>query len=122
MTNVGIKQYQQVEANAVFSGVRREFTPEFKAMVVREYEAGATRWELAKKYDIRPHYVNRWQDKMRKATQALKEEQAEYKAQVIAEHAQEVKKEEAAQSVQEELQALRTENKALKTLLKMYMK
>lgn len=46
MTN--LETTQKINANKIFTCTRREFTPEFKAMVVKEYEAGSTRKELAK--------------------------------------------------------------------------
>lgn len=57
MTNLEITQ--KINANKIFTCTRRVFTPEFKAMVVTEYEAGSTRKELARKYDILPHYIDR---------------------------------------------------------------
>lgn len=50
------------------------------------------------------------------------EETKRYKAQVIEEHQKEIDKKVEEQNIQQELQALRAENKALKTLLKVYMK
>lgn len=47
MTN--LETTQKINANKIFTCTRREFTPDFKAMVVKEYEAGATRKELARK-------------------------------------------------------------------------
>ena len=41
MTNLEITQ--KINANKIFTCTRRVFTPEFKAMVVTEYEAGSTR-------------------------------------------------------------------------------
>ena len=67
MTN--LETTQKINANKIFTCTRREFTPDFKAMVVKEYEA------------LEKNQLN-----------------------------------------QQELQALRAENKALKTLLKVYMK
>ena len=46
MTN--LETTQKINANKIFTCTRRVFTPEFKAMVVKEYEAGITRKELAK--------------------------------------------------------------------------
>lgn len=120
MTN--LETTQKINANKIFTCTRREFTPEFKAMVVKEYEAGSTRKELAKKYDILPHYINRWQQRVQKVTQSINEETKRYKAQIIEKHQKEIDKKVEEQHIQQELQALRAENKALKTLLKVYMK
>ena len=120
MTN--LEATQKINANKIFTCTRREFTPEFKAMVVKEYEAGSTRKELAKKYDILPHYINRWQQRVQKVTQSINEETKRYKAQIIEKHQKEIDKKVEEQHIQQELQALRAENKALKTLLKVYMK
>lgn len=40
MTN--LETTQKINANKIFTCTRREFTPNFKAMVVKEYEAGIT--------------------------------------------------------------------------------
>jgi transposase-like protein len=120
MTN--LETTQKINANKIFTCTRREFTPDFKAMVVKEYEAGATRKELARKYDILPHYINRWQQRVQKVTQSINEETKRYKAQIIEKHQKEIDKKVEEQNIQQELQALRAENKALKTLLKVYMK
>lgn len=120
MTN--LETTQKINANKIFTCTRREFTPEFKAMIVKEYEAGSTRKELAKKYDILPHYINRWQQRVQKVTQSINEETKRYKAQIIEKHQKEIDKKVEEQHIQQELQALRAENKALKTLLKVYMK
>jgi transposase-like protein len=120
MTN--LETTQKINANKIFTCTRRGFTPEFKAMVVKEYEAGSTRKELAKKYDILPNYINRWKQRVQKVTQSINEETENYKAQIIEKHQKEIDRKVEAQHIQQELQALRAENKALKTLLKVYMK
>lgn len=120
MTN--LETTQKINANKIFTCTRREFTPDFKAMIVKEYEAGSTRKKLAKKYDILPHYINRWQQRVQKVTQSINEETKRYKAQIIEKHQKEIDKKVEEQNIQQELQALRAENKALKTLLKVYMK
>lgn len=113
---------QKIDANKIFTCTRRTFTPTFKRKVVKEYEEGAIRKELARKYNILPAYINRWQKQVQKATQSINEETKRYKAQVIEEHQKEIDKKVEEQNIQQELQALRAENKALKTLLKVYMK
>lgn len=113
---------QKIDANKIFTCTRRTFTPTFKHKVVKEYEEGAIRKELARKYNILPAYINRWQKQVQKATQSINEETKRYKAQVIEEHQKEIDKKVEEQNIQQELQALRAENKALKTLLKVYMK
>lgn len=113
---------QKIDANKIFTCTRRTFTPTFKCKVVKEYEEGAIRKELARKYNILPAYINRWQKQVQKATQSINEETKRYKAQVIEEHQKEIDKKVEEQNIQQELQALRAENKALKTLLKVYMK
>lgn len=113
---------QKIDANKLFTCTRRTFTPAFKCKVVKEYEEGAIRKELARKYNILPAYINRWQKQVQKATQSINEETKRYKAQVIEEHQKEINKKVEEQNIQQELQALRAENKALKTLLKVYMK
>ena len=113
---------QKIDANKIFTCTRRTFTPTFECKVVKEYEEGAIRKELARKYNILPAYINRWQKQVQKATQSINEETKRYKAQVIEEHQKEIDKKVEEQNIQQELQALRAENKALKTLLKVYMK
>lgn len=113
---------QKIDANKIFTCTRRIFTPTFKYKVVKEYEEGAIRKELVRKYNILPAYINRWQKQLQKATQSINEETKRYKAQVIEEHQKEIDKKVEEQNIQQELQALRAENKALKTLLKVYMK
>ena len=39
---------------------RRTFTPEFKLQLVKLYENGKPRAEIAREYDITPSALNRW--------------------------------------------------------------
>ena len=89
--------------------------PYFNALVEKvlgkkssEYEAGATRKELARKYDILPHYINRWQLRVQKVTQSINEETKRYKAQIIEKHQKEIDKKVEEQNIQQELHALKT--------------
>ena len=69
-----------------------------------------------------PNYINRWKQQVQKVTQSINEETENYKAQIIEKHQKEIDKKVEEQHIQQELQALRAENTALKTLLKVYMK
>ena len=39
---------------------RRTFTPEFKLQLVKLYESGKSRSDIAKEYDITPSALDRW--------------------------------------------------------------